>query len=348
MHWLDELRAAGKVELIGTTNFDTPRLAEIVASGVPVATNQLQYSVLDHRPEHGMAALCAAHGIRLLCYGTLAGGFIGERWLGAPEPRPPYANRSLVKYRLIIDDFGGWPRFQALLSALDAIARRHGVRDRRAWRCATCSTGRAPRSRSSARAPPRTWTTSSGRWQLDDADRDAIARIVAEAPGPRGDCYELERVEGGVAQRDHVEEPEHRRRAGRRPLRRRPARPRRARAMSQPPSDEFELYDLRVEVVETGKPFVMHARPGDTFDVIGGRIVFPPGREPTFSLYAMLAVLPFIPAKQRPTHPNDWMTTDTEIASPDPHCGARLAHHPPRRAPADHADYSAVPLPERG
>ena len=85
--------------------------------------------------------------------------------------------------------------------------------------------------------------------------------------------------------------------------------------MSQTVSDEFELYDLRVEVIETGKPFVMHARPGDTFDVIGGRIVFPSGREASFSLYAMLAVLPFIPAKQRPTHPNDWMTTDTEIAS---------------------------------
>jgi uncharacterized repeat protein (TIGR04076 family) len=94
--------------------------------------------------------------------------------------------------------------------------------------------------------------------------------------------------------------------------------------MSQTVDDEFELYDLRVEVIETGKPFVMHAKPGDTFDVIGGRIVFPTGREPSFSLYAMLAVLPFIPAKQRPTHPNDWMTTDTEIASPDPHCGARL------------------------
>jgi len=104
--------------------------------------------------------------------------------------------------------------------------------------------------------------------------------------------------------------------------------------MSQTVDDEFELYDLRVEVIETGKPFVMHAKPGDTFDVIGGRIVFPPGREPSFSLYAMLAVLPFIPAKQRPTHPNDWMTTDTEIASPDPHCGAPPAHHAPRPAPA--------------
>src|SRR5438094_319853 len=86
------------------------------------------------------------------------------------------------------------------------------------------------------------------------------------------------------------------------------------------------------------------AKPGDTFDVIGGRIVFPPGREPSFSLYAMLAVLPFIPAKQRPTHPNDWMTTDTEIASPDPHCGARLRITRLRKRQLRHADYSAVPL----
>src|SRR5262247_1765924 len=127
MHWLDDLRSAGKVELIGTTNFDAPRLAEIVASGVCVATNQLQYSVLDHRPENGLAAFCAAHGIKLLCYGTLAGGFIAERWLGAPEPRPPFANRSLVKYRLIIEDLGGWRAFQELLSVLAGIARRHGV-----------------------------------------------------------------------------------------------------------------------------------------------------------------------------------------------------------------------------
>src|SRR2546427_5643347 len=127
MHWLADLKSAGKVELIGTTNFDTARLSEIVASGVSLATNQLQYSVLDHRPQHGLAAFFAAHGIRLLCYGTLAGGFIAERWLGAPEPQPPFANRSLVKYRLIVDDFGGWRPFQELLAVLDAIATRHRV-----------------------------------------------------------------------------------------------------------------------------------------------------------------------------------------------------------------------------
>ena len=107
--------------------------------------------------------------------------------------------------------------------------------------------------------------------------------------------------------------------------------------------DEFELYDLRVEVVESERPFVMHANKGDYFDVIGGRVVFPEGN-PSFSLYGLLAVLPFIPAKQRPTHPHDWMTTDSLIASTDPACGARfrITRLAPRKL--HHADFSVLPL----
>jgi aryl-alcohol dehydrogenase-like predicted oxidoreductase len=195
MHWLSDLKSAGKVRLIGTTNFDTAVLSEIVASGVSVATNQLQYSVLDHRPEHGLAAFCAAQGIRLLCYGTLAGGFIGERWVGAPEARPPFANRSLVKYRLIIEDFGGWRRFRALLHVLDAIAKRHHVRlasvairyvlDKPDVAVAIVG------ARDAAHLDDLVQAVT-----LDESDRAAISRVVSQAMGPRGDCYELERVEG--------------------------------------------------------------------------------------------------------------------------------------------------------
>ena len=53
-----------------------------------------------------MAAMCEADGTALLCYGSLAGGFLSDRHLGAPEPQPSLANRSLVKYRLIIDEYG--------------------------------------------------------------------------------------------------------------------------------------------------------------------------------------------------------------------------------------------------
>jgi len=196
MHWLHDLKSAGKVELIGTTNFDTARLSEIVASGVSVTTNQLQYSVLDRRPENGLAAFCAAHGIRLLCYGTLAGGFIGERWLGAPEPHPPFANRSLVKYRLIVDDFGGWRRFQELLAVLDAIATRHRVSVASvAIRYVLDKPGVAGAivgARNAAYLDDLVQAVT-----LDDGDRAAVARIVSQATGPRGDCYEPERVEEG-------------------------------------------------------------------------------------------------------------------------------------------------------
>lgn len=116
-------------------------------------------------------------------------------------------------------------------------------------------------------------------------------------------------------------------------------------SVSTSSQDVFELYDLRVEVVESERPAIMHVKKGDTFDVIGGRLVFPKDR-PEFSLYGLLAVLPFIPAKQRPTHPNDWMTSDCLIASTDPACGARFKITRLDKRPLHHADFSVVPLGE--
>ena len=74
-----------------------------------------------------MVQLAAEKNFALFCYGTVAGGFLGDRWLGKPEPDHPLENRSLTKYKLIIDDFGGWDLFQALLSTLRKIADRHQV-----------------------------------------------------------------------------------------------------------------------------------------------------------------------------------------------------------------------------
>ena len=86
---LKALQDAGKIKHIGVTNFDVPHLEEILDAGVPVVSNQVQYSVLDHRPEQGMTKLCGRYGISLLCYGTVAGGFLSDRYLGASEPQPP-------------------------------------------------------------------------------------------------------------------------------------------------------------------------------------------------------------------------------------------------------------------
>ena len=195
MLWMKELAQAGKIALIGTTNFDTPRLKEIVAAGVPLATNQLQYSVLDHRPERAMSAFCARHGAKMLCYGVLAGGFISKRWLGAPDPKPPFANRSLQKYRLIIEDFGGWSRFQQLLAVLDGIATRHGVSlSSVATRYVLDKPGVAVAIVGARNAEHLGETLEVFRFKLED--RKAIDAFAAQ--GPQGDCYDLERIEGGA------------------------------------------------------------------------------------------------------------------------------------------------------
>ncbi|RST85731.1 aldo/keto reductase [Aquibium carbonis] len=124
--WLAELRQAGKIDNLGGTNFDTAHVTAIADAGVPLVSMQVQYSLLDRRPEKAMTAAAAIRGISLLCYGTVAGGFLSDRWLGAAEPAEPLENRSLTKYKLIIDDAGGWDWFQALLRALRGIADRHG------------------------------------------------------------------------------------------------------------------------------------------------------------------------------------------------------------------------------
>jgi aryl-alcohol dehydrogenase-like predicted oxidoreductase len=124
--WLKGLQDEGKIDLIGGTNFDAARTLELIDAGVPLRTMQVQYSVLDRRPSRRLAEICAQHDIRLLCYGTVAGGLLSERWLGAPEPAASLANRSLIKYKLIIDDFCGWRGFQDILATLAGVGMRHG------------------------------------------------------------------------------------------------------------------------------------------------------------------------------------------------------------------------------
>ena len=109
--------------------------------------------------------------------------------------------------------------------------------------------------------------------------------------------------------------------------------------------DAFELYDLRVEVVAGDRPMVCSHRLGHAFDVHGENLIF---AEPhSFSMYALAALLPLLPAKQRDTHPHDWMTTDADIACPDPYCGARFRISRTGRRSFRHQDVTVVPLPPK-
>jgi aryl-alcohol dehydrogenase-like predicted oxidoreductase len=142
--------------------------------------------------------LCQQHNISLLCYGALAGGFLADRYLGAPEPAPPLENRSLVKYKLIIDDFGGWELYQELLQTLRRVADKHGVS------IALVATryvlqkeqvAAAIVGARHARHLPETLRVFD--LKLDQDDLAAIKRVTDQAQGPAGDVYAVERVKGG-------------------------------------------------------------------------------------------------------------------------------------------------------
>jgi aryl-alcohol dehydrogenase-like predicted oxidoreductase len=195
--YLDELRRQGKIGRIGMTNTDVAHLAEILEAGVPVVSNQVQYSLLDRRPDNGLVTFCREQGVELLCYGTLAGGFLTDRYLGAADPASQgttLANRSLVKYRLIIDEFGGWPAFQTLLETLAAIARMHDasiarvaarwVLDREAVGAVIVGTSGSHHLAD---------TVGLDALELARSEREAIAARLRDRPGPPGDVYSVER-----------------------------------------------------------------------------------------------------------------------------------------------------------
>ena len=126
--WLEELREEGLIRHLGLTNFDAAHLRIVIASGIDVVSNQVCFSLVDRRPRARLTDLCLKHGVKLLVYGTVAGGFLTERWLGKPEPDwARLGTWSELKYGRFIQAAGGWAVFQELLRTIDAVARRHGV-----------------------------------------------------------------------------------------------------------------------------------------------------------------------------------------------------------------------------
>jgi aryl-alcohol dehydrogenase-like predicted oxidoreductase len=126
--YMAQLRDEGKIRHLALTNFDTEHVQRIVEHGIRVVSNQVQYSLIDRRPEVCMSPFCQAHGIQLLTYGTVAGGLLSETYLGRPEPtRGALNTASLRKYKQMVDAWGGWELFQELLGVLKRIADKHRV-----------------------------------------------------------------------------------------------------------------------------------------------------------------------------------------------------------------------------
>lgn len=190
---LFRLKGDGKIRHVGITNFDLAHTREFTEAGLKPASTQVQYSLLDRRVENGLGEYCLENGIGIIAFGTVAGGFISEKYLGLSEPND-FATRSNIKYKLIIDDFGGWDLFQELLSLLNHIALKH-------------QTDIASISSAWSLSRPGVKAVIVGARNLDhlkrnleipkiylsESDLESIEQLLAQSTGPSGDVYQLER-----------------------------------------------------------------------------------------------------------------------------------------------------------
>ncbi|BAH94718.1 flagellar radial spoke protein 5 [Oryza sativa Japonica Group] len=128
---ITDLKEEGKIKTVALTNFDTDRLQIILENGIPIVSNQVQHSIVDMRPQRRMAELCQLTGVKLITYGTVMGGLLSEKFLDTnvsiPFAGPPLNTPSLQKYKRMVDAWGGWSLFQALLQTLKKVSLKHGV-----------------------------------------------------------------------------------------------------------------------------------------------------------------------------------------------------------------------------
>ena len=128
LFWLQDLKEEGLISHVGVANFDTAHLRIAVTSGIDVVSNKVSYSLIDQRARAGMTQLCLEHDIKLLVFGTLAGGLLTKRWRGRPRPElEDLTTWSEAKYWRYIQAAGGWDAFQHILDCLDGIAQKHKV-----------------------------------------------------------------------------------------------------------------------------------------------------------------------------------------------------------------------------
>jgi len=126
LFYLKELQDEGLIKHLGVTNFDAAHLRIALASGIPIVSNQICHSLIDQRAMGAMADVCREYNVKLLTFGTLAGGFLTDKWLGKAEPTyEELTTWSQMKYKRFIDAAGGWEPYQHLLQTVKKIANKH-------------------------------------------------------------------------------------------------------------------------------------------------------------------------------------------------------------------------------
>ena len=192
--YLTLMQAKGKVRHLGITNVDANDLETLMRSGIDLAVAQVPFSLIDHRPKGDFTDLCQKHSIALLAYGTLAGGFISSRWLGAPDPGNDVDSPLLARQRLVIEAFGGWSLFQELLLALSGIATRHGVTlDGVALRAMHDHADIASVVLRTAQSGQLARYLKAFNFTPTIRDREALAAVLAKRHGPDSPVFGIER-----------------------------------------------------------------------------------------------------------------------------------------------------------
>ena len=193
--FLTDAKAAGKIGAVGLTNFDTRRMAEMIDAGAEIASNQIQYSLLDRRPELQMVDYCRANGVALLPYGVVAGGLLSDKYLGVKGEDVDVNTSSKRKYASVLGYAGGYAWFQTLLAKLREVGDKHGgasvANVAARWVLdSEVVPGVILGARNAEHVEDHRATFA---FQLDDEDRAGIRAVLDKGKRPTADCYEWER-----------------------------------------------------------------------------------------------------------------------------------------------------------
>ncbi len=195
---LKQLKAKGKIRYLGCTNWNESSMQPFVDNHFDMVAAQVQYSLLDARPAGAFSQWCEKHDMQILCYGVLAGGFLTARWLAQPDPGFTFENRSLIKYRLIIEDFGGWDLFQSLLRVLNEIGNEHDVPLSAVATSYMMAQPQVAATIIGARTAENIdETLASFEVSLTQSNLEAIEAVTKQRTGPNGSVYELESDRNG-------------------------------------------------------------------------------------------------------------------------------------------------------
>ena len=193
--FLTDLKHAGKIDAVSLTNFDTKRMREMVDAGAEISTNQIQYSLLDRRPEKVMVDYCRQTGVGLLPYGVVAGGLLSDKYLDARAEDVVTNTSSLRKYASVIGQVGGYQWYQSLLRTLRAVGDKHdGASIANVASKWVLDSPAVPAIIVGARnANHVSDHLALFDFDLDADDRAAIASVLAKGAQPTEDAYTWER-----------------------------------------------------------------------------------------------------------------------------------------------------------